>query len=80
MLEMPEMVHQSRLGMCTKARMVDRLRAWGERGLEVGESRVRRLPDPSTRDRLRGIRLRIRRRRRLDVGGNNLACSYFDLY
>lgn len=77
MLRVIEVVRHPRFWNYTKERMADRLRAWGERGPEVGGSRVRRLADPSMRDRhLRGIRhLRIHHRRRQDVGGNNLACS-----
>lgn len=80
MLKVIEVLYQLRFWMCTKARMADQLRARGEWGLEVGESRVRRLGDSSTMDRhLREIRLlRIRHRRRRDIGGNNLACSCFD--
>ena len=77
MLEVIEMVHRPRFWMCIKVRMADRLRAWGERGLEVEESRVRRLPDSSRRDRHhQRIRLlRIHRHRFRDAGENNLAYS-----
>lgn len=77
MLEVMEMVYQPRFWMCIKARMAHRPRARGERGLEVEESRVRRLADSSRRDRhhQRIRRLRNRRRRFRDDGGNNLACS-----
>ena len=41
MLEVMEMVYRPKFGVCIKAGTADRPRAWGERGLEVEESRIR---------------------------------------
>lgn len=63
--------------MYIKAQMAHRLRAWEERGPDVGQSRVRPLADSSSRDHhLLGVRRLLSRcRRRQDAGGSNLACS-----